>query len=81
MYLVFAGSSYYPCGGIEDLKCVKLSIDQAKEWYEEFAKDRAYLPDEWCQIVDHASMKVVWNGTVIDRGEILWVGDKEREHF
>lgn len=62
MYLVFAGSCFYPHGGMEDLKLVKDSIDAAKKWFEEYAPKQKYEPDQWCQVVDGYSLEIICKG-------------------
>ena len=57
MYIIFAGSNYYPNGGIEDFIGKSETIELAQLFIEE----RKYEYD-WCQIVDEKLMKSILNG-------------------
>lgn len=65
-YLMFAGHSYYPKGGIDDLVGLADNIDDLKRMLE---RDTYKIADGdnielWAHIVETATMKIVEKGTV-----------------
>lgn len=77
-YLLFAGHRYYPAGGADDFR-FRGAIDECKAWFATHPKeiaDTAYI-DNWGQIVDPHTMKVIWIGQQSQKqdrspGEISW---------
>ena len=58
-YLLFAGDTYYPCGGWEDFIGEYVSIDITRKRIKE---GDAYGKYDWWHIVDTSSNRVVEMG-------------------
>jgi hypothetical protein len=62
MYLLFAGDNYYPQGGWRDIQGIFLSIESAKEQFNQpkYWGDSESPPKyEWGHIVDTRTMDVI----------------------
>lgn len=62
MYLLFAGATYYPQGGFEDLVGKFDSTEEIKAFVEADQGDDY----QWAQIVDEVSLNIVLLGDVIE---------------
>jgi hypothetical protein len=60
-FLTFTGEEYYPGGGWDDYKGVRSTIEAARMVAEE-----AEGSNDWYQIVDTASLKLVEQGIIED---------------
>lgn len=54
-YALFAGQTYYPSGGAEDLVGFFETVDEAKRAAEGGEH-------EWAQIAEHSTLRVIWAG-------------------
>ena len=59
-YLVFAGDTYYPSGGWEDLKKSFNKEDVAVSWAEGWVEADAL---HWAHIVDTEAQTIIWDST------------------
>lgn len=86
-YLLFAGHRYYPNGGFNDYK-MRGTIEECKEYFKkEYKKisNNSYI-DNWAQIVDSETLKVVETGEMDFSGTVpnepIWIkGNKEFEEW
>ena len=63
-YLLFAGNTYYPQGGMHDLKYSAATIDECKKYFVENAEEISngtYI-NNWCHIVDASNLNIVVTG-------------------
>jgi hypothetical protein len=53
-YLVFAGETYYPCGGFKDFISSHTTLEDAQ-----IARAKAHKPQGWSHIVDLTTLKII----------------------
>lgn len=58
-YLLFAGSDYYPEGGMKDYRFSHDTIEECEYFFFNDKELLANFSDNWGQIVEYSSMKVV----------------------
>ena len=56
MYLLFAGFSYYPCGGFDDFIDSYSCIDSCKRAFAILKKEHSY---DWAHVVDIDKKEIV----------------------
>ena len=69
-YLLFAGHNYYPRGGVGDLVTSADTVEELQQYFVDHAYDIANdgSIDNWCDIVEHSTMKSVLKGKVESAG-------------
>ena len=55
-YILFAGSQYYPIGGINDMKGTFNTVQYAENAYQKVVVENWW---DWAHIVDRTDLKVV----------------------
>ncbi len=56
-YIVFAGKIFYPQGAMNDLIGEVDTVEEGQKLFTDTVKDS--VDGRWCEIVEHATMKLV----------------------
>jgi len=59
-FLLFAGETYYPKGGMNDFKGDFDSVLETQELFNKNYNNGKYDSWDWCQVVDSSTLKVLF---------------------
>lgn len=59
-YLLFAGETYYPKGGMNDFQGDFDTILEAQKLFNKNYESNKYNSWEWCQVVEITTLKVLF---------------------